>query len=260
MERFCGRLSRAVSSRKWPYSSLNRRILEIGTLHSIRHMYNLEDRLPVYTAMYTSKTFPTYHNAEDYPEITLLHPRAILDLRSSGLLYLRRRIALYIATQYEVSAAVADRCIPDVIEQWGRVRIHDADIVNSTYGYPRKEENHRDASFIEYELLIDTQAHRRNASPIFRPQTFFGQLERVVVCKLQPVDDFTVPAYPLILMYVNMCDAKQDRHKFWEYAGFRYGEIISGTSIRALVGRIRDREKWVFVQRSGAMVHASFVD
>lgn len=260
MERFCGRLSRAISSRKWPYSSLNRRILEIGTLHAIRHTYNLEERLPVYTAMYNSKPLPSYHDEDQYPEITLLHPRKLLDLLSSDFLSLRRRIIKYIITQYDVSAAAADRCIPDVIEQWGRVRIHDADIVNSIYGYPRKEENHRDASCLEYELLIDRQAHRRNANPDFTPTTFFGQLERVVVCNLRPIEDFAVPSHPLVLMDVHMCDTSQDRYGFWEYDKFRYREIINGTSIRALVGRIWDRGKWVFVQRSGAIQHASFVD
>lgn len=74
MERYCGLLARAVSSRKYPYSSLNRRILEIQTLHSVRNMYDLHDRLPVYTAMYTSDPPPTYHDPVEYPELTLLHP------------------------------------------------------------------------------------------------------------------------------------------------------------------------------------------
>ncbi|KIO21907.1 hypothetical protein M407DRAFT_79835 [Tulasnella calospora MUT 4182] len=88
MEWFCGRRSHAVSSHKWPYSSPNQQILEISTLHSIRHMYKLENPLPVYTAMYNLKTFPTYHNAKQYPEITLLHPRSLLNFHSSSLLSL----------------------------------------------------------------------------------------------------------------------------------------------------------------------------
>lgn len=35
MERFCGRLARAVASHKHPYASLNRRILELATIASI---------------------------------------------------------------------------------------------------------------------------------------------------------------------------------------------------------------------------------
>lgn len=260
MERFCGQLSRAVSSRKWPYSSLNRRILEIGTLHAIRHMYSLEDRLPHYTAMYNPKAFHSYHNEAEYPEITLLHPCKVISLQSEDFLPLQRRIVKYLITQYDISSATANQCIPDQVKQWGRIRIKDADTINSIYGYTRKEENHRDRSFIQYELLIDLQAHRRRADPVFQPTTFFGQLERVLTCKLKPTDGFACPPHPLVLMDVHMSDAHQDRHGFWEYDKFRYREIVNGTSIRALVGRIRDRGKWVFVQRSGAIEHASFVD
>lgn len=261
MERFCGQLSRAVTSRKWPYSSLNRRILEIGTLHTIRHMYSLEDRLPHYTAMYNKRTFPSYHNETEYPEITLLHPRSILDLTAHDLRSLRRRIVTYLVTQYKISASVADGCIPATVEQYGRIKIKDADIVNSVHGYPRKEENHRDASFIEYELVIDTRSHQRNAPSVFRPATFFGQLERIIVCKLEPCDALGGDAeIPLVLLDVHMCDADEDRYGIWEYERFRYPEVINGTAIRALVGRIRDRGKWAFVRRSGAIQHASFVD
>ncbi|KIO16102.1 hypothetical protein M407DRAFT_86385 [Tulasnella calospora MUT 4182] len=260
MERFCGQLSRAVSSRKWPYSSLNRRILEIGTLHTIRHMYSLEDRLPVYTSMYNKKTLPSYHDETEFPEITLLHPRTVLNLKSSDFASLRRRISKYLATQYTLTTTVADSCIPDLAEQWGRVQIVDADVVNSLHGYSLKEENHRDATFIQYELVVDLQAHRQRAAPVFQPNTFFGQLERVFVIRLEPSEALnTTSVTSLVLMDVNMCDTSQDRHGFWEYEKFRYREVIGGTSIRALVGRIRDRGKWVFVQRLGAIEHASFV-
>ncbi|KAG9018790.1 hypothetical protein FRB90_009638 [Tulasnella sp. 427] len=260
MERFCGRLSRAVSSRKWPYASLNRRILEIGTLHSIRHMYALEDRLPPYTAMYKSKNTPSYHDTEHYPEVILRYPRTILYLDSPEHSALRRRIIRHLITQYDITANVAAACIPPDVEQYGRLQIKDADTVNSALGYSLKEENTRDATFIQYELRVDQHAHQRNREPVFRQMTFFGQLERIILCWLKPSAEFQVKNDMLVLLDVNLCDAVQDRFGFWEYENFRYREIIDGKSIRALVGRIRDRGKWVFVQRSGAMEHAEYTD
>lgn len=223
-------------------------------------MYNLEDRLPVYTAMYNTRTFPTYNDPVEYPEITLLHPRKMLNLTSPPFASLRRRLIKYIVTQYNITWAIADSSLPTTVEQWGRVRIEDADTVNTSCGYSRKEGNTRDATYIQYELVVDTQAHRPNAPPDFQPRTFFGQLERAFVCTLCPVNGFDGPSQPLVLLDVNMCNTIQDRYGFWEYEDFRYREIINGTSIRALVGRIRDRGKWVFVQRSGAIEHASYSD
>ncbi|KAG8961974.1 hypothetical protein FRC05_005650 [Tulasnella sp. 425] len=85
MERFCGHLARAISSRKHPYASLNRRIHEIQSLHAIRHIYRLEAELPPYTAMYDSADLPRYEDLNHYPEITLLHPRRVLSFEADDL-------------------------------------------------------------------------------------------------------------------------------------------------------------------------------
>ncbi|KIO18463.1 hypothetical protein M407DRAFT_31863 [Tulasnella calospora MUT 4182] len=100
----------------------------------------------------------------------------------------------------------------------------------------------------------------RDKTPVFQANMYFGQLERAFVIRLEPSEALqTADIVSLILMDVNMCDASTDRYGFWEYDKFRYREVINGTTIWALVGRMRDREKWVFVQRLGAIEHASFV-
>lgn len=72
MEWFCGLLSRAVTSRKHPYASLNRWIREIQTLHAVRNMYDLHERLPIHTPTQTSGVLPpSYHDPVCYAEI---HP------------------------------------------------------------------------------------------------------------------------------------------------------------------------------------------
>ncbi|KIO21587.1 hypothetical protein M407DRAFT_80244 [Tulasnella calospora MUT 4182] len=261
MERFCGRLTRAISSRKHPYASLNRRIHEIQTLHAIRHIYGLEEELPPYTAMYNSNPLPTYGDLERYPEITLLHPRRVLSLEDDDLKDLRRRIAVFLRTQYNVSLQDAKGALPTSITQFGKLQIREADTVYSSNGYGQRQENQRDASFIQYELLIDERAHRRNEEPVLSPRTFFGQLERVFICVLHPSAalEITEPT-PLILMDVNCCNTAEDRFGFHEYTHFRGREIVDGTAIRALVGRIMDRDKWVFVRRKGVYEHASYTE
>lgn len=224
-------------------------------------MYGLEEELPPYTAMYNSNPLPTYEDPERYPDITLLHPRRVLSFEDDDLEDLQRRVAIFLRTQYNVSLQDAKAALPSSITQFGKLQIREADTVYSSKGYGLRQENQRDASFIQYELLIDERAHRRNEEPILSPRTFFGQLERVFICVLRPSAalEITEPT-PLILMDVNCCNTTKDRFDFHEYTHFRGCEIVDGTAIRALVGRIMDREKWVFVRREGVVEHASYTD
>jgi hypothetical protein len=43
MERFCGRLKQAVSSRRFPWSRIDNHVTSIAHLDAIRMCYNLED-------------------------------------------------------------------------------------------------------------------------------------------------------------------------------------------------------------------------
>lgn len=211
--------------------------------------------------MYDSGPLPTHEDLDSYPEITLLHPRRVLSFEADNLEDLRRRIAIYIRTQHSVSLQDAKAALPTSITQFGKVQIRDADTVYTSEGYSRRQENQRDASFIQYELLIDELAHRRNEHPVLSPRTFFGQLERAFVCVLQPSAalGITEPT-PVIFLDVNCCNTTQDRFGFSEYTTFRGREVIDGTAIRALVGRIMDRGKWVFVKRQGTVDHASYTE
>lgn len=259
MERFCGRLTRVINSRKHPYASLNRRIHEIQTLHAIRAMYNLEEDLPPYTAMYNDSSLPSYHNSDLYPDITLRHPRRILSFDEHNLQDLKNRIIVYLRTQYDISTQQAKSVLPTSITQFGKLDIREGDTIYSSVGYGKRQENQRDASFMQYELLVDQFAHQRNAQPVYAPRTFFGQLERAFVCELRPSRALgTHKVTPLILLDVHCCNAKADRFGIYEYSSFRSREIVDGTSVRALVGRIEDRGKWAFVRRPENFEHASY--
>ncbi|KIO17587.1 hypothetical protein M407DRAFT_84835 [Tulasnella calospora MUT 4182] len=254
MERYCGLLSRAVTSRKYPYASLNRRILEIQTLHSIRSMYDLDDRLPMYTAMYASEPQPSYQDKTHYPEFTLLHRCPTISFARDGLDDLRRRIAVHLATRYNVNVRIASQVVPESVTQWGKILIDDSDVVYAHMGYTRREENRRDATFVQYELLVDIHARRHLVEPEYEPKTFFGRLDRVFVCEL-PANEAIGTTQPvsLVLVDVKTCNVSQDRYGFYEYSTYGHSEVVDGTSLRTLVGRIMDRGKWVFVRRSGML-------
>lgn len=262
MERFCARLSRAISSKKHPYSSLNRRILELQTLNAVRAAYNLTDILPLYSPM-RDPTPKVSFSDPLYPEITLLQPRRVLKLSDSpDLQALRRRISIHLATQWGVRPDEVMPHLPNAVVQYGKVQIADGDTINSLYGGHHGEDQ-RDATFLQYELLVDTLAHRRGRSN-FVPRTYFGQLGRAVVVTISPTDVFPDLDQDLptnfILLDVEPCDATPDRYGFYEYQRFSARTVIDGTAARAVVGRIKDGGKWVIVKRSGGMEHAEYMD
>lgn len=45
MERFCGSLLPAIRSRRHPFRSIDRRLLELAQLHQLKAIYGLEDQL-----------------------------------------------------------------------------------------------------------------------------------------------------------------------------------------------------------------------
>ncbi|KAH7325404.1 hypothetical protein B0J17DRAFT_546877, partial [Rhizoctonia solani] len=45
MERFCGALTRVSMSRRYPYSSMNRRVIQLAQLAQIKMVYGLTEEL-----------------------------------------------------------------------------------------------------------------------------------------------------------------------------------------------------------------------
>lgn len=294
MERICGRLSRAITSRKHPYASLNRRIVELQTFRAIVNKFDLRSRPPF--ARRSQSTGPSFdHDAckeilwrvksglnltrspltdDDY---TLLAPRKFLRMKDPGLADLRRRIAVFLATQLDLPVRVLENELPPVIEQWARVQMHDGDLIRTHCGYSRPRRDARDATYVQvchditnkpptlsphnclkYELLVDIFRHRPQAKPTFQRRTFFGRLERVLVCKLPHAAHLKSGQDIYILADILPCKTTMDRYGFFEYQTFAAREVVNLDALRAVVGRIRDRGKWVIVRRKGGIEHAQY--
>lgn len=262
-ERACGILGKAVKSKKHPFASMVNRVQEMITVNVARHMYDLQDRLPAYTAMYNSIN-ATQFSINSCPGVEFLHHSLNLpqlDLTSDAHKGLRKRIAVYLATQYGVTVPTANLVIPASVAQWARIRVRDDDIIRTSVGCPPHDPNERDASFAHYELLVDRLAHRRNARPDFVWKSFFGQVERAFVLHLSASRHIkTKEPETLLLTDVNMLDAKCDRDLYWCPASkpFRYLEVVNAQYLRSLIGRIIVDHRWYIVQRSGIVQNASF--
>lgn len=251
-ERYCGLYARSISSRKHPYASLNRRALELQTLQVIINKYDLQGALPVYTDMHESADMPTFTHPE-YPDITLLHPRRVLNFVADKLDSLKTRVAAHLVTRFGKDADYFKSVMPTTIEQWGRINLATDDRINSWITTAATEANRRDATFIEYELFVDMLAHRRRARPVFRPRPFFGRVERIFVLHLRACPDVVDLKKPTsyIFLDVHQVKAVEDRFHLWNFAAFGGHEVIDAETVRSLVGRIYDRGKWTFIRRYG---------
>lgn len=262
MERFCSRLVRAVTSRKHPYASLNRRILELGTIAAIRSIYDLFDLLPPRSRMRPPKpddrfTLPV----RQYKEVALLKPSRQLDLTAtSDLQALHARIIVHLATQWGVSISRVKPFIPTDVIQYGRINIKDGDTIRARLAYSGQQVGLRDATYIQYELVLDRYACEPNRVPDFFGMTYFGCLNRIVVIDIPVIAGLVEEPETRILLDIEPCDVKKDAYGFMVYSSFRAQEVVDGSTARALVGRIFDRGKWVIVKRSGGMEHAEFGD
>lgn len=259
MERFCGRLSRAITSCRFPYPSLDRRVVEHQSLQIMRNTYDLQDRLPNYTMMHNPANMPEF-TSPAYEDITLLHPRTVMEFANRDLGHLKIRVAACLATRYSKLARIVKPLIPAVFVQWARVQITDGDRVNPHLGYSRKESSRRDATFIEYRQRVDLNARSANAIPDFHWRPMFGQLDRIIV--------FDIPPNPIIknkrwrtyvFLDVHCAATTKDRHGFYEYKELGRHEVIDASCLRAVVGRIFDRGSWVIVRRGDGKKRSDYV-
>lgn len=232
-------------------------------LNNIVHIHNLKERLPRYSRMSDSTPPPSFRHTDRYPDLKLLHPRRVLSFQDHGLLSLQRRIAVHIATQLNATVAAVKALLPPTVVSWSRVRISESDTVYAHESYKDSEAERRDSTFMEYEQLVDRHRNRRRAAPHFESRTFFGQLQRILVVDL-PASDTIHLRNPrtYILLDVHMCNTNVDRYGYSEYRPGQMGvqEVVDGTSLRALVGRMKDRGKYAIVQRKGDHQHAEYVE
>lgn len=257
-ERACGRLTRAITSRKHPYASIDRRALEQSTLAVIRNTYDLQELLPVYSKMHDNGNRATFSHP-GYPDITLLHPHKVISFVRDRLQPLKLRISAHLCTLLEVPAAVIRSHMSHTFEQYGRVLFKKEGTIYATEGTSALAEGRRNATFLQYELRVDEHASDWGAEPSFDGADNYGQLERAIVVDL-PASDALGLTQPTtyILFDIHTCNTTEDDYGFYEYTRMGKHEIIDGSAIRASVGRIFDRGKWVIVKRPNGLEHAEW--
>ncbi|PIL25594.1 hypothetical protein GSI_11342 [Ganoderma sinense ZZ0214-1] len=167
MERYCGALGPAIRSRRFPYASLNRYVLDYAHLTQIRLLYGLQDTLPIrLTPKEPGKIYKNYDTRRLLPSHAIFTPdRALTD-----------KVIACLSTRFNALPAAVREALPAMFGQWAKFRILPAgDTIWAADMVPHTEDG-RDASFVRYELLVDRNTRYRNRPTDFVSKTFWGQL------------------------------------------------------------------------------------
>jgi len=123
-------------------------------------------------------------------------------------------------------------------------------------------------------MLVDQNARHRNLPVVFEPETFFGQLQHIIVVKIGPSEMLGLEEpETIILAAIRTCaDAKTlSSGDIYYYSQEGCLEVIDIDCIQCCVGRIKDSIhmhatgtgnncKWAIVDRCREQARSVFID
>lgn len=116
MERFCGALARANKSRRYPWSSLNRRVLQCSQLAQIKSIYGLTERLDLEDRNDNITKGISY---QGYPDLVFVKPRRNRLIHTA----LRRKVAEYLSRRIDVPFDnIRDSLATRSFDSWGKMQ------------------------------------------------------------------------------------------------------------------------------------------
>ncbi|KAL1728391.1 hypothetical protein EV714DRAFT_215252 [Schizophyllum commune] len=180
MERYCGRLQRAIRSRRFPWSNLDEHILASAQLAHLKMRYNLEQELslrPVASAVVDGQ-----YSHKDYNSCILLPPwRPSSSITNS----LAERIKIHLGTRYSASKQTVNQVFQkDFIKQYAAVRRLQGGDDMFAAELIRTPADYRDRTFVKYVPLVDAYAHFQSRPERLEPQAHYGQIRNILLVTL----------------------------------------------------------------------------
>ncbi|KIM59027.1 hypothetical protein SCLCIDRAFT_27607 [Scleroderma citrinum Foug A] len=236
MERFCGSLQPAIKSRRHPYTSISKHVMDKAHLTQVQ--------------LFTHPKYPT---------CVLLPPRATTSPEPSLL----KKVIAALATRYDTPAAnVHHVCSAQSVQTWGKVcRLDGGDTMHAA-GVIKPTQDSRDATYVRYESLVDKYARQKRRQPEYEMKTFYGQLQHLFVISLPPDTNLNLTEPTVhILASIKTCkiectNVDLDIHYYSKLGGL---DVLDITCIQCVVGRIPCNNGWAIIDRSGDLAHAFYV-
>jgi hypothetical protein len=117
MERFCGALGRANLNPRFPFISMDRRVLKVAQLAQVKYMYHLFDALDLGEHKNATAKGVRYPG---YPHSIFVRPRRVISADGP----LARQLGAYLANLYDVDAKLVERRIRGhEFDVWGKMQL-----------------------------------------------------------------------------------------------------------------------------------------
>jgi hypothetical protein len=107
-------------------------------------------------------------------------------------------------------------------------------------------------------MYVDLHSHARKRAQELRLDTFYGQLEHIVVVHLSPSPALKLVSQTVVfLAVVRNCPVSHtnslDIHFYQDLGRL---DVVDITCLQCLVGRVRDGTRWAIIDRSGGLARA----
>ncbi|KAJ7666787.1 hypothetical protein DFH06DRAFT_984464 [Mycena polygramma] len=263
MERYCGSIQPGIRSRRFPWASLDRYVLEQAQLTQIMAVYNVFSELSL---VEPRGAIPGAFADPSYPSCILLPPKSSIRPDSNQL----KTIAVALSTRTGASMRDVNRALRDAtVDEWGKVRRVDSDEGDTmrSCSLGTIADDSRDATYVRYEMLVDKHARKKKRAPEFEVQTFYGQLThiyRVHFPAASPPLKIKKPT-TFILAAIRDCVLRPDDPQLSEldihfYSRVGALNVIDIVSTQSLVGRVPIGEgDWAIIDRSGNLARADWL-
>ncbi|KAJ7073432.1 hypothetical protein B0H15DRAFT_792867 [Mycena belliarum] len=251
MERFCGRLQPCIKSRRYPFASIDGHVVSTAQLSIIKVKLDCEDLIRLGPPKKEFAVGAFSHPS--YPTCVLLPPHRVSKPMTAGLF---NRVVVSLSTRFDKPVATIKKYLtPSDVDQWAKVQRLDGGDRMLASSMLTSLEDRRDATFVRYVLLVDVNARNRRLAPVYKPTTFYGQLQNIFVVKLPAAGELNlIEPTTLILAAISQCKIVAhndlDMHYYRDEGAV---QVVDMTSVQCLVGRIKTTSgrEWVILDRSG---------
>ncbi|EUC56560.1 transposase family Tnp2 protein [Rhizoctonia solani AG-3 Rhs1AP] len=276
MERFCGALVRANLNPRFPYASLDRRVLEVAQLAQIKLMYNLFEALDLGTRKHAIAQGTRY---PEYPGCVFVRPHRSMDATNS----LAKQIATYLGALYDIDPkAIEERTRGRMLDVWGKMQqtteTEGRDTIRGYAYTPDTETPRRDSTYVKYSSEWDRSVPGRpkyavDGAIAFGRVEYFLILEADFILDLLGIDQDDIDpedepiaenlALAVIAPIPSFKRLKDCNLITYNLVGGRLGatELVDVTDLVCLVGRVRGLDgHWFIVDRTTAVGKLDFVN
>jgi hypothetical protein len=113
----------------------------------------------------------------------------------------------------------------------------------------------------KYEATSDHMAQFEDMPAEMEVHTYFGELQQIFSIKLPKSSQLNLnEPQTLFLAAVKECNASFNQGGFWEFSAAGRLVVIDLGTIQCAVGRVKDRGKWIIIDRSGDLAHINIAE